>query len=202
MFYRRKKIDLANTNVIVTGNSLSSPNGIGSPTWADYLATRLNGTGCTFVNRATNGNTTDGMIGRQFIDVDGIFVPGKTNVLFFFEVSNGLLNGFSLQSEMDRYRTYCLNRKARGFKVLPLTCYDRIQGGNPALRTNLLLFNTWLRENYTGFSDGLVESWRVPQLGNASTFPDGVHPNGAFLDLLAEQAFGKLVRLSSGRALI
>jgi hypothetical protein len=196
MFYRTKKIDLSNSHVVVIGNSLSSPNGVGSPTWADYLSTRLNGTGCTFANFAVNAMTTDIILGRQYIDADPSFVTGKTNVLFFSEVTNGLANGFSLQSEIDRVRTYCLNRKAKGFKVLPLTCYDRIQGGNPAIRTNVLSFNTWLRANYNGFSNGLVESWQVPQLGNANSFPDSIHPSGTFLDTLAGIAYDKLIRLS------
>jgi hypothetical protein len=197
MFYRTKKIDLSNSHVVIIGNSLSSPNGIGAPTWADYLSTRLNGTGCTFANFAVNGITTEIIVSRQYTEADASFVTGKTNVLFFSEVTNGLANGFSLQSEIDRVRTYCLNRKAKGFKVLPLTCYDRIQGGNPAIRTDVLSFNTWLRANYNKFSNGLVESWQVPQLGNANSFPDSVHPNGTFLDTLAGIAYDKLIRLPS-----
>jgi hypothetical protein len=196
MDFRPRQINMANLHVVFVGNSLTAPGGVGSPTWADYLSNRLTTAGATFRNFGVNGQTTDAILGNQYYEADASFVTGKTNILFFSEVTNGLANGFSLVSEQNRVKTYSLNRKARGFKVFNLTCFDRIQGGNPDIRNNVLLYNTWLRANFTSFSDGLIECWRIPALGNANTFVDSVHPSGQPLIDLADMAFNTISRYS------
>jgi hypothetical protein len=196
MLHRSKRINMANTNVVVVGNSLTAPNGIGTPTWADYLKDKVLPLGATFSNFGVNGATTELLLGRQYTDHDPAYIQGKTNVLFFSEVSNGIANGFTVASELARVKNYCLNRRLKGYKVFTLTCYDRIQLGNPAIRNGVLAYNTLARQSYSSFSDGLIETWQIPALGNAQQFPDYVHPVGAPLDALATMVFNKLINLS------
>ncbi len=193
-----KLINLSNCNVIVDSNSLGTPQ-FGSIPWPEQLQTKVNNPGCIVTNFSVSGQSTSEMLGDVKTQIDPLFVVGKTNVLFVMEVGNDLFFGRSpnLEVAKEKFKRYCLERRAVGWKVIAMTCYDRLQ---PTVRQDLKDFNTWLLETWTGFANDIVDCYQDPVYRDATNtvyFPDGVHPNIAGTFGIAELAYRALLRTTA-----
>ena len=191
-------INLSNCNVVVDSNSLGTPQ-FGSTPWPEQMRLKVNDPGCIVSNFSVSGQSTSEMLGDVRTQIDPLYTPGKTNVLFVMEVGNDLFFNRSpnLAVAIEKFRTYCIERRAVGWRVIAMTCYDRQQ---PTVRADLKAFNTWLRANWTGFANDLVDCWQDPVYTDADNtfyFPDGVHPNIAGTYGIAELAYRALLRVTA-----
>lgn len=197
-----KKINLSNVNVAVDGNSLGTPQ-FGSTPWPEQMRLRVNDPGCIVNNYCISGQSTTEMLQDAKTQIDPTIVAGKTNILFCMEVGNDLYFGRTpnLITAIQNYRQYCYDRRQAGWKVIAMTCYDRNQFATaPLLRQQLKDFNQWLRENWTGIANDLVDCWQDPVYRDADNtfyFPDAVHPNIAGTYGIAELAYRALLRASA-----
>jgi hypothetical protein len=198
---KKKKIDFNNCVVNLDSNSLGVWS-VPSP-WLNIVQTKVNNVNCIFNNYSVSGQSTSDMIDDAVTQVDGGFIYGKSNVLFVMEVGNDLYTNDSpnLAVATEKFKRYCLERRAKGFIVIVMTCYDRqyTLGQSATLRRDLLNFNAWLRLNWAGFANSIVDCWQDPifrDASNASIFSDGVHPSANIVNqTIAELAYQELLKI-------
>jgi lysophospholipase L1-like esterase len=192
--YQGRRIDFSNTNIVLDSNSLGNWNA--PTTWMVNLSALIANANTTYQNFSVSGQTTTNMVSDAATQIDGAFVEGKTNVLFVMEVGNDLYYGATLAAAQETYKTYCMDRRKRGFKVISMTCFDR-DGYNQPLTMNadLKSFNNWLRVNWPSMSNSIVDVYDEPRFRLFSNFGDGVHQSPNDNPVIARLAYEVLKKL-------
>lgn len=200
-FCKSRKPNYSNSNVVFDGNSITANYG-----WPESLKLRppFDAAGCNFYNVAVGGQSTRDMISRSAVQVDARLQAGKDNILIAWELGNDLYYGQTVKQACDSFRSYCLARKALGWKILVITPCDRKQvnaigDSEDEYRAKLVEASSWLLLHWHEFANCAIESNRVAALSNANDpgyFPDGIHPTPAALSGLVNLAQVALIRLS------
>ena len=112
------------------------------------------------------------MLAEAPTEVDARFDPSADLNLCLVQVGGGdLRRGTTAAQVYDALRTYCLARRAAGFRVLVLTV---LPSNRPetfeALR---LAYDAMLRDGWRGFADGLVDIAADPRIGDTGDELDG-----------------------------
>lgn len=175
------------------GNSITSYGttwtGITSAIKAGYTPTLRNFavSGQTTVQRATAAPTT--------VDIPGNKDKGY-NILNFMEGINHIYFGATAAEAYEAIRSYCLARKAYGFKVSICTLTPRQNANAPVWQeTRRLETNVLIRDSWSTFADVLVDIGGHPIMGqyatctNTTYYSDLVHfapaGNGIFASLVS-----------------
>jgi hypothetical protein len=113
------------------------------------------------------------------------------NILFYWELTNDIANGATAQVAYDNMKTYCLQCKAYGFKVIVATMLPR--GTNPAIEAKRIEVNTLTRTTFNTFADALCDFGLNSQLGlpgqaTNAFYADQVHPTAAGFNILSIDA--------------
>jgi hypothetical protein len=192
--YQGRRIDFSNANIVLDSNSLGVYHTPG--TWMARLAGLIANPSTVYQNFAVPSQSTLDMLSDAVTEVDGAFIEGKTNVLFVMEVGNDLSRGTTLAVAQERYKTYCIDRRKRGFKVISMTCFDR-DGFNQPLTMNadLKSFNSWLRVNWPSMSNSIVDVWDEPKFRLFTNFGDGIHQSVSDNFIIAQLAYDVLKKL-------
>lgn len=116
------------------------------------------------------------------------------NIIYVWEGINDLYLGATVQQAYDNLKTYCLNRRAYGFKVLIGTLTPRTNAGTYAnYEADRLSVNVKLRTNWYDFADGIVDIGGDELLGitgasnNTTYYVDLVHMTNAGNVIVATQ---------------
>ncbi len=172
---RGKLINFNKAVIVVDSNSLGTPQ-FGTPTWIDYLTIKINNPNCVIYNFSVSGQSISEMLGDVNTQIDPLFQVGKTNVLIVHEMINERFfrRSATLAESIEKFKKYCLDRRKKGWKVIVITQYDTTY----PCRQELLDFNVWLKTNWDGIANGIVDVWQEPIYRDATNpiyFPDGVH---------------------------
>lgn len=130
----------------------------------------------TIINKGVNGQTTLNMTADASTDIDPLYTAAARSIVIFWEMGNDyLFNGNNATNCFNNARTYCLGRKAAGWKVVAMTCPDR----GDIDSTGRLAMNALLVANYHTFADALVDlaaDTRLQDHTNLTYFnADGIH---------------------------
>jgi lysophospholipase L1-like esterase len=198
-------LDLTNASIIADGNSYVHGNGY-TP-FATYIMQQLPFTtnGATMQNFGVGGQTTPQMLADQSSQVLSQYVSGKANILLVFEGGNDIHFNGSVANAVQNMKTYCLNARAAGFKVITSTNIPRNQpqgtaygDTNASYNVKLVEFNNGLIAD-SSFYDALIR----PELETVfSTYTaggydaDGIHPNATGQQKFAELYKAKILALT------
>ncbi len=191
-----KLIDLNNANIVVASNSLGTPQ-FGSTPWPTQLQNRINNPNCTITNLSVSGKSISEILSDFLFQIPQLFQVGKTNVLFVQEMINERFfqRSATLAESIQKFKKYCLDARALGWKVIVITQYDTVY----TCRQELLDFNVWLLANWSGIANGIVDVWQEPIYRDATNifyFPDGIHPNIAGVAPMPEMVYQSLIKLA------
>jgi hypothetical protein len=155
--------------VVFDGNSLTF--GQGATAGMDYPTQTIGilGNGYDKRNFGVVGQTTAQMLSDAVNQVDGVYSGFKPrNICVGWEITNSLYNSVATNSIYTDYSTYCTVRRARGFKVVAVTCLPRNNPGTPAgfeaARQGL---NASIRANWTSYADALADVGADPTIGDS-----------------------------------
>jgi len=182
--------------LVVDGNSLTDGRYSSYP-----LRTLANlGDGWTLRNFGVNGQTTGQMLLDAKKQIDPLIRPNRLNVLAAWEITNELRQGAPREAAYERFRRYCLDRRAAGWKVIALTVLPRTQPTLPlTFEADRSAINADMRAHWREFADGLADVAADPRLGDAGDeldvnyFRDGIHPTPKG-DVIVANAVAILVR--------
>lgn len=132
------------------------------------------------------GDDQDDIAGDAQLDVDAAFLPGIDNVCVLQTGSNDIYaDGSTAAALIAKVKTYCLNRKAIGYKVVLQTVLPRGTAGSAA-NTVREAYNELLRAEEIGkFWDALADVAAIPELADgaqsSTTYynSDTIHLNDA-----------------------
>lgn len=180
----RPPLTLGSAIVVADGNSITngfSHPGESLPDWPTQLKTRPSFSPVEVFNVAVSGQTTSQMTGRYSSMVQSKMVAGKSHVLIAWEIRNDIFFGGSVSAACSNFEAYCKSARSNGWRVIALTPPPANQstafGDTPTIfQSKLTQSGNWLRSNWQGFANALVDIDTIPSLANASTYPDGVHP--------------------------
>lgn len=133
----------------------------------------------TFLNKGNAGYTVAQMISGASTNVDAYYRNnGQKNIVIIWGGVNS--SGLTAAAIYAELQTYCLARKARGWKVIICTEIDAVNAGWTAKYQEL---NTLLRAGYTSFADGIADLGANANLQDNSDITyynaDGVHLTAA-----------------------
>ncbi len=144
-----------------------------------------------------------GIVNQTTVDIINLF-PTKDyyyydsskgmNIYVPFEVTNDLFFGASAATAYANYVTLCGLARARGFKIVAMTCLPRSNVGTPgSFEADRQTVNTSIRNNYASFADALADVGADTTIGDAGdelnlTYyqSDKVHMTDAGYDIVAE----------------
>jgi hypothetical protein len=202
MFINSKNGDAnkyVNLNLVCDGNSLTYAAFDGGLSYPEQINIMFpfNMNGGFLYNKGIGGQTTQMMIDDALTDIDIHFFDGKKNIVVAWECGNDLYFNGSVLGAYNRFVTYCLARKAKGWKVIIMTMPPRIHstpfGDSPAVyeeklqQVNLLLKNNWML-----FSDYIIdlrEDSRLATINPTYFFTDSIHMTGLGCGVVAEKVF-------------
>ena len=192
-----KLIDFNSANIVVASNSLGTPQ-FGSVPWPTQLQTKINNPNCTLTNLSVSGKSISEILNDFSFQIPQLFQVGKTNVLFVHEMINdrNFQRSATLAESIQKFKKYCLDARALGWKVIVITQYDTVY----TCRQELLDFNVWLIANWSGIANGIVDVWQEPiyrDATNKTNFPDGIHPGPVGLAPMAEMVYQQLIKLAA-----
>lgn len=184
------KIDLANANIVVDGNSLTAD----TPSWANFLTglEPFASNGSTLTSVALGAQTTGNMFSDAAEQVDTLIQPDRPNILIVFEVVNDLYFGAGVLQALLNLCDYCNGRRSAGFKVVvigPLpTTRANLADDLPTTQAKLAEIEAWLDINWRSVADAYLNPRTIPGLAEWSSayFYDEVHLNDTGDALLAE----------------
>jgi hypothetical protein len=142
-------------------------------------------------NVAISGRTTRQLITGALAKVDAVYLPslGDKNICIFWEISNdlALFPSWTAEQAFAAVKSYCVSRKAVGWKVVVATCLPRIGQGIDTvdIEERRLGVNQYIRDAFAGgedWVDAVADVGADPIMGNVSTcsnksyYPDGTHP--------------------------
>ncbi len=229
-------LDFTNANLVFHGNSWTN---YGSPCfpgtnygpggkYPEQMAalSPWSTNGATFLNLATEGQTTQQMIdgGVCAMDgsgtttaattfIDGRLVSGRLNGLAAIEGGNDLYFNGNVTDAYNRLVTYYSARKAAGWKVVAGTVLYRnwsgvtvTPGGDTWSQYNVKVdaLNALIRANWASFSNALADINAAPELDDPNDLTyftsDKVHPNGAGRGVMAQLVSNAFLSVNSGLA--
>lgn len=200
---------LAQNNVIViwagTNDLNNGKTGVGTIT-NTASSKNVVGTGTDFTTRFLKGDCI--LIGSEYKTVDTItddtHLATTTNITAAHATATAYIS-IEIRTIFRDLVSYCLDRRAKGFKVLVLTMIDR-QGavfGNYAFREayNKLITNRW-----STFADGMVDLSTDPHIGLKGTSAiggaeaaywvgDGVHLSDAGYEIVTQKVTAGLANM-------
>lgn len=159
------------------GNSMMAGQG-GTPITTQIAASL---SGWTIQNTAVGGVDTPNRITNENTNIVAkadlrrgkrvVALLEAMNDLYFWVLGTSSTT-FNLQDVKDHYQTYCQNARNANFKVVVFTIPPRSNAPMTApqiatYEAQRLLFNTWLRANYTNFADGICDVAADSRLGDA-----------------------------------
>lgn len=219
-----------NANIYVDGNSISAGQGSTSnnsyPEQLERLYPLFKNYFSSINNYAVGGQTTLDMISDAPTQIDPLFISGKNNILLAWEIRNDMVVNYPTPQEaVNNFKTYCLGRKTANpdLKIITATVlpswYNSYSGDTTAtgynlLKSNTLIVNQLLREQYTSFCDYLIDFETITDFGlypaneqdgyvfNTSIRPienfyytDGTHPNNNGYRIIANEFNKAIYRL-------
>ncbi len=190
-----KTIDFNNANIVVKANSLGTSQG-GCIPWPDQLTTMINNPNCIVKNFSVSGLAISQFFDNVTTEIDPLIEPNKTNILFVNEMINerNFKRSATLEISIQKFKQYCLDRRAKGWKVIVMTQYDT----EYPCRQELIDFNTYLKATWVGYANGIVDVWQEPMFRDATNraiFFDGIHigiPGTALLIPMVYNALKKM----------
>jgi len=150
--------------VICFGNSLTFG--------ANYLVNspysypaQLSSSYARVMNYGVNGQTTIGLLGNYYSDIAPQYRSDTLSIIVIWEIGNSIWVGWDIDSTKNQIERLCSNAQATGYKVILVTAPHRgfsgsTPGGDNQTQYNdkLDLVNDWVRTNYTGFADKIVNA--------------------------------------------
>ena len=194
------------TSTTVTGALLATGSGMTGGDYPSQLYTFLGGSNFEIYNKGVSGQTTDQMISDVTTDIDILYsTNAASNIVIMWEATNHLYFEATAQQAIDSYKSYCLGRKAKGFKVGVLSCLPRSNTGTPSdFESKRLQFNTLLRQQWKNFADILIDVGAdirigLPMTENSSLYGgDFVHMSNSGYAIIAEKVAGAIQTLIRG----
>lgn len=195
-----------NGRIVCDGNSLTL-GGYDSSPYPSQLSTLINAqtTGVTVYNKGVNAQDTLDMIADAASDIDSLYTGAAACLVMAWEVGNDLyFNDGNVALAMENIETYCLGRRAAGFKVFLLGIMDRQQ---PTLtqteaeyKASIDAANSAMRANWSTFADAFVDLAVDSRLADASNLTyfnaDKVHLKNAGCAVVAELVMEKMLEYS------
>lgn len=131
-------------------------------------------------NCGLSGDTLDGRRRNYPALIAPLFDPhARRNVVSIFAGTNDLALGADAATLAGHLRAYCAQARATGFKVVAATTLPR-PDLFPAQQRHLHAHNTFLRQEWPGFCDGLADMADDPDLATGTSdrayYVDGLHP--------------------------
>ncbi|MGU3386937.1 GDSL-type esterase/lipase family protein [Methylobacterium sp. D53M] len=197
------------TGILGSGDSITRGYGLPAPTTDNWLAQLAALAGLPFYNDGVDGKKL------QAIDADwatsgnaGRYSAASLNTYVQMGGCNDLRAG-ALATDLQTYIQSVIGKaKSAGYTawvctILPETGYAGWGSSAETQRTN---YNTWLRNNYASFADGLIDWATASQMQDTSStvyYQDSLHPAKAGAAVLAQfaQTAMALPSASSTRAL-
>lgn len=191
-------VDLQDANIVCDGNSITA---------GGYPPSLLNNTfiqekNCTVKNFAVSGQHTEQMQDDAVDEIDSQISVTRLNILIAWEITNDIFFGRTAQEAYDRFKQYCLDRKAAGWRILTLSCLDREQGSAGGLTPTeyseeLIQANLLTSMHWQEYCDQYVDVRKIPQFKvvDRTFLPDGVHPNSAGNALITKAILPALKRI-------
>lgn len=186
-------------NLTLDGNSLTAY--VGYPA---MLASLINSSyTLNLRNFAVSGQTTTQMLSDVVAEVDKpLHKAASHNIVFVMEGINDLYFGATAVTAYENLRTYCLGRRAYGFKVILGTLTPRTNSGTPpSYETDRLAVNMRIRSNWLDFADAILDLGGHELIGqtgqseNTTYYPDKVHFTPAGNTIIANQLAKTINRL-------
>ncbi len=177
-------------NFVMAGNSLTDSRGIAEDVWPVKLPKLMNIGQNNFIQAGIGGQSFTDMLTRDVANVDAYYDPvnylAKHNVVLVWEITNALvLAGATPASVQNLISTYCLARKAVGWKVIVGTCLPR-DTAKANFEADRQTINQWVRDNYLTFADKIADFGADATIGQAGQqasatyyIGDGVHLSAA-----------------------
>lgn len=167
----RTQFVLRQAQLVFAGNSLTAGSNASSPdTYYPTACAKLLRSGDPLRNFGTPSQTTPQMAAAAAAQVDPLYDAKRPCVLVAWEGLNDLFSGgASAASAYAALVSYCLIRRAKGFKVILLTIIDCQNAGRPgSFDADRATVNTNLRANYTTFCDRLSDVAALASMSNAN----------------------------------
>lgn len=183
---------------VLDGDSITNGYGV-TPTYPTQLATN---TGLTTQNLGVSGRALQEMrntFGSR--GVGALFNATNRNTLVILGGINDIMNtaGMTAATLQTLITEYCAFARAAGFRVFVGTI-GPVSGLEAAKETMRTTHNAWLRANFAGISNGLVDFAQLSELtnpANATYYTDGLHLTAAGYGVMAEA-----VRVATGVAAV
>jgi lysophospholipase L1-like esterase len=150
---------LVTLNIVFDGNSLTAGVGGSQPYSINCVQSLINSQYSVISsNFGVSGQTTVQMISDANSQIDGAYDPSKNyNIVVCWEGINDLYFGATITQAYNNLVTYCLGRKAKGYKVVICTLTPRQNTGTPANQeTNRLAVNQLILTNWKTFADAVA----------------------------------------------
>lgn len=154
------RIGSYNKNIVLDGNSLFTYYMAKVFRTAQY---DLSNDNWKIYNAAVSGQTTANMLFDESTQILPLYDSTcSKNILIAWELTNEMYNGAPLVTCENNYKTYCLNAKAAGFKVITMGMLPRKYVGNHSglnqTQWNLKVdsANVYIRDSSSTFSDAYV----------------------------------------------
>lgn len=121
-------------------------------------------------NLGIGGQTTAQMLAGAPANVDPLFKVWRSlNVVIGWEITNSLYFGALPDPTYADYATYCLDRRAVGYRVIAINCLPRNQVGQPALLDQYRReINFSIEKFWRNYADRFIDIASVPQLMNTA----------------------------------
>ncbi len=116
--------------------------------------------GVAWVNVAVIGATTGYLAGLAPVQVDTLRkIPGPLHLMVFWEGTNDLSYGASVDSAVDMLRAFVANRRAVGWQVIVASVLPRVpaQITPEDFESRRQTYNTWMRGHWREIADGFVD---------------------------------------------
>jgi len=190
--------DLISAVVVFDGSSLTDSgvlNGYGvGPKYPEviYSTSPWSSNGSIFYNVGVSGQQTQAMIDDAVAQVDPLYKSSTKSIVVGWEIGNDVYFNGNAATAYSKFKTYCLARKSKGFKVIAVNVTPRdLNPGQPTTsfgdtwpqyNAKLANINALMKQEYTTFADGLADVAGDDRLKNpldTTYYFDGVHHNGA-----------------------
>lgn len=167
-------------NIVIDGNSLivGSTNKLTPPVCE--LASHLSIHPSSVAMNAYVGRTTEDIVDRAPTITDPLLIPGRKNVAILYEATNSLIAGGADRLEvLDLVESWCLARRAHGFKVVVGTPPPRklFAGNNQNFEDDRLWLIEQLEASWNQFADGFANAGADAVLGAT-----GANTNTTYFD--------------------
>lgn len=188
-----KYLPLQGSNIVIDGNSLATDIYTVGERWSNQLQHQLSRTGIalkSLQNFAVGGQTTTQMAADASTQVDAAFDPACFNLLIFQEGRNQIAVGSTAEQSAWETRSYCAQRRSRGFYVLVMDCYPSNESG---MATPMLDYNARIKAEWKTYADAYLDCRRdIPQIQVGPILPDGVHPSATAQCYVAAAVFATI----------